>query len=70
MDPALLEEQLIYFHHGTQLNEPINIYINSYKNNNMSFAFNENWCTKIKNMLSTDFASSSVTENRFVKKIS
>lgn len=39
----------------------------------MSFVFNENWCsfaTKIKKMLSTDFASSSVTENRFVKKIS
>lgn len=38
----LSEEQLICFHRGTQLNEPINIYINSYKNNNMSFVFNEN----------------------------
>lgn len=48
----LSEEQLICFHRGTQLNEPINIYINSYKNNNMSFVFNENWysfATKIKN---------------------
>lgn len=51
MDPAFggTVDLFSEIHHGNQLNEPINIYINSYKNNNMSFAFNENWCTKIKN---------------------